>query len=200
MASRKSDWVLTSEALEGLLGRLDTERARAGEKYEQARRRLIEFFEARGSYSPEEDADEVINRVARKISEGEIIEDVGKYMYGVARLLWMERLRDKPKRPLALDTVAAPFAQEQEQVSDLERLHDERRFECFDACLKNLPPESRTFIVDYYKEEKGAKIEKRRRQAESLGVSLNALRLRAARLRSSMEACVRDCLKPTPEE
>lgn len=198
MASRKSDWVLTSDALEGLLCRLDTERARAGEKYEQTRRRLIEFFEARGSHSPEEAVDEVINRVARKISEGEIIEDVGRYFYGVARLLWMELLRDKARHPLALDSVSAPPSQEQEPGSEIERLHHERRFECFDACLKNLPPVNRTFIVNYYKEEKGAKIEGRRRQAESLGVSLNALRLRAARLRSSMEACVRDCLKPKP--
>ena len=198
VASRKSDWVLTSEALERLLHCLDTDRARAGERYEQFRRKLIEFFEARGSHSPADHADEAINRVARKITEGETIQDVGKYFYGVARLLWMELLREKAKSPLPLDTVAAPASDDDEKANEIEQGRAERRFECFDACLKKLPTESRAFIINYYKEEKGAKIKGRKRQAETIGVSLNALRLRAARLRSGLERCVRECLKHAP--
>ena len=199
VASRKSDWVLTSEALERLLRRLDADRARAGERYEQFRRKLIEFFEARGSHAPADHADEAINRVARKIAEGETVQDVGKYFYGVARLLWLELLREKAKSPLPLDAVAAPPSYDDGEAEAAERQRAERRFECFDACLKRLPPESRAFIVNYYKEEKGEKIKGRKRQAESTGVSLNALRLRASRLRSGLERCVRECLEHAPE-
>ena len=64
--ARKKDWTLTKEAFERLLDSLDANRERAGEKYENVRRKLIEFFEARGSNSPADRADQTINRVARR--------------------------------------------------------------------------------------------------------------------------------------
>src|SRR5437016_12714077 len=96
-AARKKDWTLTKEAFELLLDSLDANRERAGAKYENLRRKLIEFFEARGSYSPADHADETINRVARRIAEGEDIESLERYSYGVARLLLKETLRSRDK-------------------------------------------------------------------------------------------------------
>jgi DNA-directed RNA polymerase specialized sigma24 family protein len=189
--------MLTGEAFERLLRSLDAEdRERAGEKYELARRKLIAFFEARGSESPADNADETLNRAARKLLEGEQIEDINKYLYGVARLLLMELGRAHERTPLALDRVApikTAAAVESEEESLLREEH-ERRFECFETCLKKLPADSRDFIIDYYREEKGAKIEGRKRQAAKLGLSLNALRLRAARVRSALERCMNECL------
>ena len=92
-AARKKDWTLTKEAFERLLSSLDARRDRAGEKYESVRRKLTEFFEARGSLSPADHADETINRVARKLEEGENVQDLSRYFYGVARLLLKETLR-----------------------------------------------------------------------------------------------------------
>ena len=48
LAARKKDWILTKEAFERLLALLDVDRELAGQKYENVRRKLIEFFEARG--------------------------------------------------------------------------------------------------------------------------------------------------------
>ena len=202
LPSRKNEWVLTAEAFEQLLGLLDEDRERAGAKYELVRRKLVELFEARGSQSPADHADETINRAARKIVEGEQVLDINKYLYGVARLLLLELGRAREKIPLSLDTVAPPSAQsvEERQYEEQLRGERERRFECFEQCLNTLTPESRVFIIDYYREEKGAKIKERKRQAEALGLSPNALRLRAARLRASLERCLGECLKPQSEK
>ena len=199
--ARKSEWVLTAEAFERLLRLLDADRESAGAKYELARRRLTEFFEARGSHSPCDHADETLNRAARKLAEGERVGDINKYLYGVARLLLLEWGRSRERNVIALERVAPPAAPSTEEMEEEERRREgrERRFECFERCLKKLPPESRAFIVTYYKEEKGSKIEGRRRQAETLGVSPNALRLRAARIRLTLERCVGECLGCAPE-
>src|SRR5438309_6302132 len=114
-ATRKKDWTLTKEAFERLLSSLDARRDRAGEKYENVRRKLIEFFEARGSHSPADHADETINRVARRLDEGESIQDLSAYFYGVARLLFKETLRRHDKEPITLDLAPAlPIATEDE--------------------------------------------------------------------------------------
>src|SRR5437762_653948 len=112
-AARKKDWTLTKEAFERLLDSLDANRERAGEKYENVRRKLIE---------------------------------------------------------------------------------------CFEVCLSNLPAASRVLIIEYYREEKGIKIEQRKRQADALNMSLNALRLRVCRIRVDLGDCITSCLDRSRED
>lgn len=193
LATRKKDWILSEDAFERLLVSLDPNRDQAGRLYETVRHKLIEFFEARGSHSPEDQTDETINRVARRVEEGENIREPARYFYGVARLVWMETLRLRDKEPIALELAppaVAPEHEEQENTAQ-EREH---RLECFEVCLRQLPPASRVLIVEYYKEEKALKIEQRKRQAELLNMSLNALRLRACRIRGDLEQCINSCL------
>ena len=85
--SRKKDWVLTKEALDKLLACLDQNREQAASRYEIIRRKLMKYFECRGCCSPEDLADETINRVARRIYEGKEIwtSEPANYFYGVAR-------------------------------------------------------------------------------------------------------------------
>ena len=194
-AARKTEWSLTAEAFDGLLAALDPNRDLAGEKYERLRRKLTEFFEARGSASPADHTDQTINRVARRIEEGEIIESIERYFYGVARLLWMESLRTREKQPVALDLVKTPAVSADDADREELRLNQERRLECFEECLGTLPATNRVLVIEYYREEKGLKIEHRKQQAESLGVSLNALRLRACRIRTELAACISSCLQ-----
>ena len=200
--ARKSDWELTGAAFERLLRLLDADRERAGEKYELVRRKLITFFEVRGGESPADHADETINRAARKIAEGERVEDINKYLYGVARLLLLELGRAREKSPLPLDSFIPPAARPADERDEEEqtRAERERRFECFERCLRQLTPEGRAFIVSYYKEEKGEKIRGRKRQAREMGVSLNALRLRAARIRATLERCIGECMGGAAEK
>src|ERR1051326_5706272 len=63
---------LTQQAFDALLACLDSDRERAAEKYETLRLKLVKFFEWRACAVAAQDlADEVINRVARRIDGGE---------------------------------------------------------------------------------------------------------------------------------
>jgi DNA-directed RNA polymerase specialized sigma24 family protein len=198
MALGRIVWKLTPDAFDRLLSSFDAgDRERAGQKYEILRRKLLEFFAARGSRAPDEHADETLNRVARKIAEGEAIENINKYCYGVARLLWMEVSRRRGKEPVAFDdehSASIKYDADDEQARERQREASERQLECFEECLSKLPPETRTFIVEYYREENGLKIEHRKAQAAHLGTTLNALRLRASRLRRELGTCINSCL------
>ena len=192
MALVRTVWTLTPDAFESLLSAFDADRERAGQKHEILRRKLWEFFAARGSRTPDEHADETLNRVARKLAEGEKIENIDRYSYGVAKFLWLEICRRK--EPVALDDDLAVSRTDESGDEEHLRLERERRVECFEECLRRLPEETRTFIVEYYREENGLKIEQRKAQAARLQTTLNALRLRASRLRRELGACIESCL------
>jgi DNA-directed RNA polymerase specialized sigma24 family protein len=63
-----------------------------------------------------------------------------------------------------------------------------------ERCIENLDPDDRELILSYYLGEERAKIENRRAIAVKLGVTMNALSIRACRLRDKLEACLRECL------
>jgi len=191
-ASSKREWTLTVEAFNQLLLAFGTDRDTAGQKYETIRRKLTEFFEARGSDSPPDHADESINRVARKIAEGEQIQDLNAYFYGVARLVWFEDLRSRD-RTTPLELAPTPVALDSAE-SESQRQTREMRLSCLEKCLRELAPTNRTLIVEYYREEKGNKIELRKQQAARLNTTLNGLRLRASRIRSELSKCVHSCV------
>ena len=52
---------------------------------------------------------------------------------------------------------------------------------------------SRSLVLAYYEGERGAKIANRRRLAEALGLSDNALRSRVQRLRDRLQTCIERC-------
>jgi DNA-directed RNA polymerase specialized sigma24 family protein len=203
LVARKKDWTHSKEAFERLLASLDGNREAAGRKYENLRRKLIEFFEARGSRWPEEHADETFNRVARKVTEGENVQDLNRYSYGVARLLFMETLRARETEPIADDLAPLSLTAADHEENERFRQEQEGRLECLEDCLSKLPAANRACIIEYYREENGVKIEQRKRQAEALNMSLNALRLRASRIRAELGHCVHSCLarsRPTAKQ
>lgn len=185
----KSEWTLSAEALARFLARLDPDSDRAGEIYESLRLALIKFFDWRGAHFPEDCADETINRVIRKIDEGETIRDIPTYCHGVARLVLLEKLKGPESRRADFEELpqAALIASDPKE-------NDERQ-DCFEGCLKELPFESRRLILQYYGDDKREKINRRLAMAERLGIPLNALRSRAQRIRNRLEECVNDCLK-----
>src|SRR5690242_15807691 len=95
---------LTAEAFSKFLARLDADRERAGEKYEDLRRTLIKFFEWRGAPFPGEQADETFNRVARKLDEGVEVKNFGGYCYEVARRVCLEVRKGNDSRRDPLET------------------------------------------------------------------------------------------------
>ncbi len=181
--SMNKNWDLTRESFEALLAWLDPNREVAGQKYEDIRTRLIKIFACRGCYEPEDLADETINRVTNKLEEIEatFIGERARYFYGVANKVHLEYLRKKPAPPLPAVTNTSEEA--------------ERRYRCLDLCASKLTPENRELVFQYYQEEKRAKIEHRKHLADRLGIAVNALRIRAHRIRKSLQDCVRECLE-----
>ena len=185
----KKEWALTKEAFDRFLDRLDVDRDKAGEKYECIRLKLLKYFEWRESDLPDMDVDETINRVARRIEEGENVYSLNGYIYGVAKLVYAESLkRRNRKQELIDDTFRDELIVKPDDLETTERLG------CFDRCLGYLTKEDREIITEYYQYEKGQKIAYRRQLAIRFGLSPNALRIRAHRQRVNLEACVGECL------
>lgn len=182
-------WVLTAEALDQLLCHFSPDPEQAAKLYETMRVKLTRFFEWHSSISAERDVDETFDRVARRISEGEIISNLSAYFSSVARLVFMESLRERTRTETldAVPEIAAELPRDDDQ--------NEARLRCLDDCLGRLPVESRKLILAYYHDEKRTKINRRKQLADALDIPLNALRIRAHRIRVNLEECVTNCLK-----
>lgn len=177
------NWVLSQESFDALLEWLDSNREQAGIKYEEIRRRLIKVFVGRGCVEPEDLADETINRVINKLNEieKEFRGDPSRYFYGVANKVLMEYLRKKPPQP-------PPFT-----PSDSHRVEIEYR--CLEHCIEGLNNENRELLLEYYRAEGRAKVAQRKQLADRLGIALNALRIRAFRIRVGLQECVEKCVE-----
>lgn len=178
---------LNQEDFDVLLTWLGTTREDGGRRYEEIRRRLIKFFTYRGCPEADELADETINRVAAKVHglAETYTGDTALYFYGVAHNVHLEYLRmcrTRPQPPVP-----------QIQAADSDTLDAE--YECLDQCVRQLSPNAREIILQYYQEEKRSKIDRRKALADRLGIALNALRIRAYRIRTSLQTCLQDCLK-----
>jgi DNA-directed RNA polymerase specialized sigma24 family protein len=74
---------------------------------------------------------------------------------------------------------------------------EERVRTCFEKCMAELPPTDRDLVLSYYQQEKQAKIDHRKDLARRLGLGMNALRIRACRIRSGLQECVEKCIAAT---
>ena len=179
----KKDWVLTQELFDQLLSWLSSDRELAGQEYEAIRHRLIKLFTCRGCLEPEDLADETINRVANKLLQiKETFEGPpAPYFYAVAGKVHLEYLRRKPLPP------PLPPTQDSEEL--------EREYDCLEQCMQRQTPANSQLVLEYYRGEKRAKIDQRRRLAEQYEIALNALRIRAHRIRAALQECVETCIK-----
>ncbi len=194
----KKDWVLTRKAFDDLLALFDAEPERAAEKYELIRLHLIKMFEGRGCNSSVDLADEVINRVIRRMEGGEEIipATMTNYFYGVARNVLREYQRSPESLLHSIDSPDIIEASLEKSIFNADSADSaDREMDCLESCLKELPLETQHLILAYYDWEAGDKIASRRRLAEQMGVSLNTLRIRAHRVRDAIEKCAAKCLE-----
>jgi DNA-directed RNA polymerase specialized sigma24 family protein len=183
----RQKWALNQEAFDKLLVAFDVDRDTAGRKYLEIRNNLTRFFEWRGCSFPEDHADETINRMAKRVFEGEEILNHSGYAMGVARLLLLEINKGRQREQSALAEIgAAPDVYVPEN-------DDESRLTCLRSCLQTLSPDNRELILQYYQGEKGEKIENRKKLLDRLGIPVNTLRMRALRLRERLQSCVEEC-------
>jgi DNA-directed RNA polymerase specialized sigma24 family protein len=186
-ARPSSPSVLTETSLERLLAALDGNRETAGQKYESLRRGVVRYFEWRGCWTPEEYADEALDRAARKLEAGAAIRDIYPYVLGVARFVLKEFRRDQERQEAAL----REFRQRTLPGESSERIS----LGCIERCLEALAADERELILAYYRDDKRQRIDNRKGLAELLGIPMCTLRMRAHRLRARLEVCVGDCMR-----
>lgn len=188
----KQVWELNPQSFDKLLDWLDKDREIAGQKYEAIRLRLIKILTYRGCFDGEALADQVIDRVTRKIdSLAETYEgDPSYYFLNVANKIYLE-YRRKPA-PVELSDNFSELPDNSAAEEDFAP-----EYECLKKCLANLPAPRRGFILDYYQENKKKKIAGLQKLAEIEGIEVSSLHMRAFRLRDALQKCVRKCLAET---
>lgn len=192
----KSSWSLTPDSWEGFLRWLDDGRDSGGQSYMEMRRRMVAYFDRKNCRNPDDLADETLDRVARRLEEEKTIETEtpAKYCYTVARFVFMESLRSKESKSDPIDEMSRndEFKTAAAGEND-EREEKEKMLDCLDKCGSELETRNRELIFQYYIGEERTKIENRRSIAAGLGISVNALSIRAFRIRDKLEDCVRFC-------
>ncbi len=187
---------LKPEEFENLLARLDPDASRAAQEYELLRRKLVKLFERKKCLSPDELADETIDRVARKLEKQEI-HDIASFACGVAAIVSMEFRRSQAKlfsihdRYETEDSLAGDLDPETTILADMQGVQD---LECLRKCLRRLSLANHQFILDYYQGEKQVKIKHRQDLARQRGVSSGMLRAEANRIRDKLRKCFIKCL------
>lgn len=181
------EWILDHPAFDNLLQWLDGDPDRASRKYEEIRRKLLKFFVHRGCVAPEEQVDRVIDRVARRLTEGIEIYAVNPYHYftGVARNVFLEYLRQRRKTQEIVATAS----------EDAASAH--RRLACMERCWSLVPPNTREMMIAYCTVATTTKKRQREALAARLGLSLSNLRIRVHRVRQYLDRSVAVCLKKT---
>jgi RNA polymerase sigma factor (sigma-70 family) len=180
---------ITQEGFDRFLDRLAENREKAGQEYERVRGRLILYFQCRDVLLAEDCADEAINRIIHKMEAGEEIRDPVAYVFGIARMVLLETARRQQRQQAIEDTQAVPPPLFEEENDP------QLRLACLRNCLQELSIDERELITQYYEEQNRAKIDLRQKLAERFGIDMNALRVRAFRLRSALQKCVGKCLR-----
>lgn len=157
-----------------------------GRSYIEMHARLVAYFARKGCRGPDELADETLSRVARRLNEEGTITNVlpPQYCYIVARFVLLEHLRsaDHHRADVRFDVRSPP--------PDVDAERRERLLSSLDKCLAALTAEERGLIVSYYAGDGPSRIGARRDLAATLGLTANALTIRASRLRERLRMCL----------
>lgn len=194
----RDEQALTEVAFNRLLEWLDDGIDSGGETYLEMRRRLVSYFDRRNRPTADDLADETLSRIGRTLEkDGAIaITPPARYCYTVAKFVLLEDFRREHKQ-LCLDDkvwsgdVATAGVHRLALEESLEI--QEQRLECLERCLRELKPDQRALVIDYYGDAGRQKIERRRAMAKRLGITMNALSIRVSRIRTALEAAVETC-------
>ena len=180
------------EDFDALLGLFSRDKDEAGREYERMRSGLVRFFEFRGCSDADDLADETLNRVALKAGAFNGAKDVklSSYVYGFALNVFLEYVRSPRHREFVSDTDDFLLRVQAAERSD----DDEPMFDCLESCLNKLARTEREMFVEYYSRERREKIETRKKLAERLGCTIEALHTRVFRLKLGLRSCVTACV------
>jgi RNA polymerase sigma factor (sigma-70 family) len=185
------DSALPPESFDEILGWLNPDRDVAGSIYVQLRNDLAKIFTWNRCPDPEGLTDEVFDRVAKKVHDLRytFVGDPKLFFYGVARNL----IKEIPKKVKTQVSLQGTEPASNPRI-ELEQETASMREDCLASCLQKLTADKRELIVTYYAKEKQAKIDHRTEMARQLGISVETLRVKAYRIRSTLEQCIERCL------
>lgn len=148
--------------------------------------RLVSYFARKGCTIPEELADETLSRVSRRLHEEGSITGVApaQYCYITARYVFLEHLRrpDRDHAALVRDLPQPPAPADEGLTEHVMR--------CLDTCLDALAAADRDLILEYYAGAQHQRIANRRQLAGRMGLTANALTIRASRIREGLRGCL----------
>jgi len=157
----------------------------AGYRYTRLHQRLVGLFNIKGISDPVSAADETLDRAARKIYSGADVPDIDKYALGIARNIARERRRYEQREE-------AGFLNFIERLNNNSDEEVERIQLVLQPCFEQLPVEDQQLLAAYYHAVQGrARAEYRLQLAESMKITVVALRMRVTRLRSNLTDCAR---------
>jgi DNA-directed RNA polymerase specialized sigma24 family protein len=169
-----------------LLAWLDPDRDRAANERVRLHARLTRHFMEKGCIEPEDLADTTLDRVGTILLAGKDLSAFNREAY-LLRVAYYVR-HEYWRRRNQIDSLPADLP-DSTAFRDKEQAHF-----CLEECLGELPVEERLLLLEYYAEDKTAKIDTRERMARGLGISNGALRQRTSKLRSRVRACVLACI------
>ena len=189
LSAKALEAVAPGEAYEALLDLFAlSEPKMAAERFIWLRTKILRFFSWRGKSWADELTDEVLSRLARKVAEGAVTEagDLPGYALGIARRVLSESLRWQSRRSRDLAALAylgeSPWPEPESLEQALNHVEE---------CLATLGAEEHDLLLSYYEGAGSERIQVRRRLAKRLGIPMNALRLRAFRIRRQLQKCLR---------
>lgn len=175
---------MSSEDFARILALLSPDDEEAGRRYTRLHNRLTGFFNMNGISDPLTAADETIDRAVLKIGAGAIVPDVERYCRGIARNMVKEKRRRARRETLA-------FYKFIEYVDDFPVKQLERIYGILKPCFEQLSVEEQQLLAAYCQRIKGkANAEVRRQLAETMKMTMLALRVKVTRLRKKLTDCV----------
>lgn len=160
-----------------LLARLEPGCSNTQVAYDRCRHRLIKFFQWRSCEDSEGLADDTIARLVQRDSTGVEIDNPYSYLYKIAVHVFIEYLRDKKKvEKIQANWRPATYV-------------DDKYVSCKKHCFERLSTDKQDLLNRYYGSNEPPKS-----IAETLGISLGALRLRVYRIKEDeLRPCYWNC-------
>jgi RNA polymerase sigma factor (sigma-70 family) len=185
------DSAIPPESFDEILAWLNPDRDVAGAIYVQLRDDLTKIFSWNRCPDPEGLTDEVIDRVAKKVHDlrQTYVGDPKLYFYGVARNL-IKEIPKKIKSQMSLQGTEPASDPRSEAAQETAIMRED----CLRSCLQKLSQDKRELILAYYAKDKPAKIDHRTEMARRLGIPVETLRVKAYRIRGTLEHCIERCL------
>lgn len=184
---------LPQAAWDALLDALDPDsRERAGDAYLELQERLIRFFEWRRAAMPEELAFETLRRLAVKFEAGvELTTSVKSFALGFARRVLQEHWRKPVETELAPGD--ADRDQKSAQAEKMDLAAKERLARCLELCAQG-DPAGYELLLKFHQFDGRDRINQRKKLAEDMGKTVNALRIEACRRRKQLRRRLDQCL------